>query len=129
MTTAHFLKLYYYITPLFLLIDLLWEQVFRVAGFNDPIYRYYYYGVCTFCALVCYLKPRFLTLITLMESSVNMMILIFSVMLPIFSAGNMLENGNNEIGLSGQRLINFILMGSLISYSFYSSQLDLQNER
>jgi hypothetical protein len=54
---------------------------------------------------------------------------IYYYITPLFSAGNLLENGNNEIGVSGQRLINFILVGSLISCSFYSSQLDLQNER
>lgn len=50
-------------------------------------------------------------------------------MLPIINAGNTLEAGGSEIGLSIQRLVNFIFAGSLICYSFYNSLAGLNAEK
>ena len=129
MSKVHFFQYYYYLTPVFLVADFLWGQSFRVAGLNDPVYRYYYYGFCLACAAFCYFTPRLSSLVTLFESSINMTILVLSIMLPIINVGNSLDAGGGEIGISTQRLINFIFVGSLICYSFYNSLTGLKQER
>lgn len=129
MSKVHFFQYYYYLTPLFFIADFLWDQSFRVAGLGDPVYRHYYYGFCLACAMVCYLTPRLSSLVTLFESSINMAILVLGIMLPVINAGNTLEAGGSEIGLSVQRLINFIFAGSLICYSFYNSLAGLKEEK
>lgn len=129
MSKVHFFQYYYLLTPVFFIADFLWDQSFRVAGLNDPVYRYYYYGFCLVCAAVCYLLPRLSSLVTLFESCINMTLLVLGIMLPIINAGNTLEADGSEIGLSVQKLLNFIFVGSLICYSFYNSLADLKEEK
>ncbi len=56
-----------------------------------------------------------------------MLILLLGVMFPIFTAGVQVDNNVDFIGLSGQRLINFLLAGSLVSYYFYSAQFSIRD--
>ncbi|MBM2830175.1 MAG: hypothetical protein HW411_965 [Gammaproteobacteria bacterium] len=118
-------KIYYYLTPLFFLLDYVWGQSFRIAGLSDPVHRYYYYGFCILCGLICYFKPVLSYLITMMESSINIFILVLGVMLPIATIGNLEEQEIVSVGLSWQRLINFVLTGSILLYNFYSAQANI----
>ena len=129
MATVRYLKLYYYITPVFVFIDIFWDQTFRAAGINEPLFRYYYYGFCFLCALLCYFRPCLSSIITLVESSINMTILMLGIILPIVMLGNRVESGEIEAGLSVQKLIAFILSGSLICYSFYTALYEIHNKK
>jgi hypothetical protein len=122
------LRFYYYITPIFYLLDSTWGQVFRIAGFGDPIHRLYYYGFCLLCGMVCNLKSSSSALIAIFESSVNMLVLLLSVMIPIISVGNHIDGNLNSIGLAGQRLFNFLLTGSILICSFYISMQSSKNK-
>jgi len=122
LNSTTFFKYYYYITPLFFFLDYVWGYEFRIAGLSDPLHRYYYYGFCVLCGLICYFQPVLSNLVTLIESSINILVLIFSVMLPIIMIGNLEEQNGVAIGLSGQRLVNFVLTGSILLYDFYSAQ-------
>ena len=120
--TFNIIKFYYFLTPVFFILDSVWEQTFRVAGLENQTYRYTYYGLCLICALICALNQYLSVIVSLLESGINMLILIMSVMLPVFTAGQNVERDIISIGLNGQKLINFILIGSLICYSFYAAQ-------
>lgn len=120
------LRIYFYLTPAFFILDSVWEQTFRVAGLDNPSLRYAYYGLCIICAVFCYLNHKLSIPLTLIESAVNMFILLASVMVPIYTAGLDLENNINQVGLTIQKLINFLLMGSLIVYSFHAAQSELR---
>lgn len=120
-------SIYYYLTPVFILIDLVAGKSFRAAGLELP-FRYYYYGLCLLCALLCYAKPALSALVTLFESSTNMLVLLLGVMLPIFNIEQAVENNATDIGLAGERLINFLLSGSMIAWSFHASVDRLQSK-
>ena len=121
------IKFYYFLTPVFFILDSIWEQTFRVAGLDNQTYRFAYYGLCLICALICYLDKYLSIIVSLVESGINMLILLMSVMLPIFTAGYHAEGDLSTIGLNGQKLINFLLIGSLISYSYYTAQSALKD--
>lgn len=61
-------------------MDLATDQSFRAAGLEAP-YRYYYLVLFIVCALLCYTRPALSVLVTLLESSTNMLILLLGVML------------------------------------------------
>jgi hypothetical protein len=118
------LRGYYFSTPVFLLADGLLGLDFRVSGLQTPGYRFAYYGFCMFCALLLWYRPRLSPLVGIAESSVNLAILMVSVMLPILLPD--LDRPGAYIGLQGTNIINFILTGSVLLAAFYSSQRRLQ---
>jgi hypothetical protein len=76
------------------------------------------------CALLLWYRPRLSPLVGIAESSVNLAILMVSVMLPILLPD--LDRPGAYIGLQGTNIINFILTGSVLLAAFYSSQRRLQ---
>ena len=76
-----FLKSYYFSTPLWWLADRLWGVNLRAAGFESlPHLKSVYYGLCVLCALVIWLKPTWITVVALAESSVNILSLILGIL-------------------------------------------------
>jgi hypothetical protein len=61
------------------------------------------------------------------ESSINLAILMASVMLPILRPD--LDGSGAYIGLQGANIINFILTGGVLLAAFYSAQRRLLQQR
>jgi len=118
---------YYYCTPLFVLADYLLGLDFRVSGLHAPAYRLGYYGFCVLCALLLWSRPRLSPLVGMGESSVNLAILMVSVMLPVLRPDP--EGSGPYIGLQGANIINFILTGGVLLATFYSAQHRLRLQR
>jgi hypothetical protein len=118
----NWISFYYLGTPLFVLLDLFFGLSFRISGLGDPADRFAYYGLCIACALGVIFRPQYSSLIALGESSVNLLILLLSVMLPIIYLGNLESGGTNPVGLDNNRLLNFLLSGSILLTAFYSAQ-------
>ena len=124
---SNWLRSYYLSTPLFVLADSLLGLDFRVSGLHAPGYRHGYYGFCMLCALLLWYRPRLSPLVGMGESSVNLAILMLSVMLPILRPD--LEGSGTYIGLQGGNIINFILTGGVLLAAFYSAQRRLLQQR
>ena len=117
---SNWLRGYYFSTPLFMLADSLLGLDFRISGLPVPGYRVVYYGFCMLCALLLWYRPRLAPLVGMGESSVNLTILMVSVMLPILQPD--LDGNGAYQGLQGMNILNFILTGGILLAAFYTAQ-------
>ena len=121
------LRGYYFSTPLFVLADSLLGLDFRISGLHATGYRLAYYGLCMLCALLLWYRPRLSPLVGMGESSVNLAILMVSIMLPILRPE--IDLDGLSPGLQGMHIINFILTGGVLLAAFYSAQHRLLQQR
>ena len=124
---SNWLRGYYYSTPLFVLADSLLGLDLRISGLHAPGQRFAYYGFCMLCALLLWFRPRLSPLIGMGESSVNLTILMVSVMLPILRPE--LDAAGDYTGLQGMNILNFVLTGGVLLAAFYSAQRKLLQQR
>jgi hypothetical protein len=127
LDSSVWIRRYYLVTPLFFLLDSLFGYSFRISGLPEPGYRYAWYGFCLLCALGCYSASRFTALIAMTESSVNLLILLASILLPIVYLGDLAEEPVTAVGLNGDNLLNFLLTGGILLGVFYSAQQALHD--
>ena len=123
-TYGDWIRRYYLLTPLFIALDTLFGLTFRASGLTSPELRYLYYGFCLLCALACYWQHRYSALIAMAESSLNLLILLAGVMLPIVRLDNL--SGDMAAGLNADNLVNFLQSGGILLAVFYSAQKDLR---
>jgi len=120
-------KFYYYITPLFILLDYFGGLSVRAAVLDStPMYKNLYYGFCIFCALILYLRPQFTAIVTLFESTTIVLITVLSVFLPyvrfITQTDDVLtENWDIMSAFSIPRIVNLVLAGTMAVIAFYGS--------
>ncbi len=114
------IKAYYWATPLFLLLDLLWGIDVRVSAFiYHPVYKGIYYVFCFVCMAIVVWKPGASALVGLIESSINTAILCVGMMLSVYLMGDLaIEEMESFSPVTGERVINFILAGSICVCSF-----------
>ena len=130
MQANHIFRIYYLGTPLFMLADYLLGFPMRVAGIEEPGLRLIYYLFCIGCAVALWLWPVRTILLALAESSINIFLLIYSVMAPIFHLGSALTSGEPmpEI-ITSAGLINFIIAGGILAFGFHSITSSLQGTK
>jgi len=76
-------KFYYYITPLFILLDYFGRLSVRAAVLDTtPIYKNLYYGFCIFCAVGIHIRPQLSAVVALLDSTIIVLMTVFSVFLP-----------------------------------------------
>ncbi len=74
---------YFYITPLFILLDYIFGINVRVSALETmPLYKNLYYGFCILCGICMYIIPRYSAVVALFESSINIIMLVLSIYLP-----------------------------------------------
>ena len=115
-------RIYYLGTPLFMLIDYLLGFPMRAAGIEEPGLRLLYYLFCIACAVACYIAPTRSALLALTESSINIFLLIYSVMGPVVNLGSMVASSEPmpEI-ITPAGLINFFIVGTILVFGFHSA--------
>lgn len=120
-------KLYYYITPLFILLDYFGGLSVRAAVLDTmPTYKNLYYGFCIFCAIGIYFRPQLSAFVALFDSTIIVLMTVLSVFLPyirfLAEADNVL-NTNWDIagGFSIPKIVNILLSGSIGILAFHSS--------
>ncbi|MBN1806987.1 MAG: hypothetical protein JW837_17195 [Sedimentisphaerales bacterium] len=80
---SFFVRWYFYITPLFMVLDYFWGYNFRISALDtEPAYKYLYYGFCILCGVLMYIFPTYSAIAALFESSINAMLLILNIYLP-----------------------------------------------
>lgn len=74
---------YFYITPLFIVLDYFWGFNFRISALDsEPLYKNLYYGLCILCGVLIYIIPRASALIGFVESLINLAMLLLIIFLP-----------------------------------------------
>jgi len=121
------IRRYYLLTPLFIVLDTLFGLNVRVSGLAPPELRYLYYGLCLLCALGCYWQSRYSALIAMAESSINLLVLLASVMVPIVRLADLAGDTTASAGISGYNVVNFLLTGGILLTVFSSAQEELRN--
>jgi hypothetical protein len=66
-------------------------------------------------------------LIAMAESSVNLLILLASIMIPIVRPGDLTGGTATRAGFGGNTVINFLLSGGILPAVFYPAQEELRN--
>ena len=122
---ARILLSYYLATPLFLLIDLVWHAPLRVAFIQSDGMRLAYYGFCFLCGLVMWQKPLFAPALGMLESAVNLLLIMLSILLPIWGAADSLAAGGGLPDFGLARIANVMLSGTMLVASFHVRQAEL----
>jgi hypothetical protein len=118
-----FFAAYLLATPAFLIADIGFDMPFRVAALGGSDYRFLYYAAATLLGFGVRLRPALAPWVGMAESSVNLLFLLLSILLPIWNlpdaalSGSMAEGPLDMTGLS-----NAVLSGSVLLYGFYRRQ-------
>ena len=120
-------RYYYFITPLFVLLDYLGGINVRVAVLDSmPLYKNLYYGSCVICAVAIYTVPRCTPFVALIESTTNFTMTILALLLPYIQclthAEDVLDmDWDVAGGLPDQRIGNLVLAGFIAILGFDAS--------
>ncbi len=117
---------YYYITPLFILLDYMLGINVRVNVLDStPLYKNLYYGFCILCGVGMYIAPRYSTIVALSESTINFMMTILGLFLPYVQhlyTDDVLSADWEVAGALGiERIVNLVLAGSVAIFVFRQS--------
>ena len=125
------LIVYYLVaTPIFILIDWLLDFAPRTAFSDETWVKVAYYAFLFVCGIICLLNATIAALVTIIESSVSLTLLFISFLKPImFPDIEVLEAGGYEHAFDMQVILNFLIVGSMLLYSFYSNIHKLQSGR
>jgi hypothetical protein len=116
-------ELFYLATPAFVLLDWLVGVPARAAGIPDPAWRAAYYGMLMGCWLLCRTVPVSAPFVGLAESSVNLLLLLLSVLLPIWSYGEQAMAGAAPGGvLAPGALWNVAISGPILVLSIQANE-------
>ncbi len=114
---------YYLATPAFAVADLVFGVPVRLAGVADATHRLAYYVVVFALGVLCRLRPGATPFVGMAESTANLLILLLSILLPIWSLPDaVLAGAPLGAGLMGMALGNALLSGTALVVSFHRSQ-------
>jgi hypothetical protein len=128
-------KLYYAITPLFILLDYFWGINIRVAILDsEPMYKGLYYGFCIFCGIMVYIVPWCSAIVALVESAIILGMTILGVFMQyaqaILQVDDVLNADIQTISIVGPpHVINLVLAGGIALYTLRRSINELANIR
>ena len=112
-----FFAAYLLATPVFLIVDVVFDVPFRVATIEGSDFRFLYYAGATLLGVASRLRPA---LAGMAESSVNLLFLFLSILLPIWNMPDAVLSGSSVEGpLAMTGLSNAVLSGSVLLYRFY----------
>ena len=124
---------YFYITPLFILLDYIWGVNVRVSALDSmPLYKNLYYGFCILCGVCMYFVPRYSAVVTLFESIINFGMIVFSIFMPYIRNMIYAEDILNadfkamEESINAQSIANLVIVGSFVVLTFQKSIQTIQ---
>lgn len=117
---------YYYITPLFILLDYIWGVNVRVTILDStPLYKNLYYGFCILCGVGLYIVPRYSAVVALFESTINVTMTVLGLFLPhvqyLYTDDVLSADWEVAGALSIERIVNLVLAGSVAIFVFRQS--------
>lgn len=117
------LKIYYLMTPAFMLLDYGAGLKLRIV-FPAEIgsYTILYYAICFIGGFFAFKQTLIAALFCLFESSINILLLLLSIFLPVLSPG---QGDGDSPGYSfgGMDLIHFFIVGAVLLFGFYQNPL------
>jgi hypothetical protein len=76
-------RFYFYITPLFIVLDYIFGLNVRAAALESmPAYKNLYYAFCLLCGIFMFIIPGYSAVVALFESSINILLLVLYAFLP-----------------------------------------------
>ena len=120
-------SVYYYITPVFILLDYIGGISIRVTVLDSmPFYKNLYYGFCILCGISVYALPWLTPLVALLESSVNFLMTVLAVFLPYFRFITETEDVLTAplptvAGFDSPHIVNILLSGTIAILGFHGS--------
>ncbi|TNF98236.1 MAG: hypothetical protein EP297_08600 [Gammaproteobacteria bacterium] len=125
------LIIYYLVaTPVFILFDWMLDFAPRTAFSDDTTVKVVYYIFLFICGFICLFNTGFSALVGIIESSVSLTLLIISFLKPIMLPDiDALEAGEYQHAFNMQVILNFLIAGSVLIYSFHSNLHRLQSNR
>jgi hypothetical protein len=119
---------YYLATPVFALCDWIFHWNVRVAALDGrPALKNTYYAVCTAAGVLTYWKPSLSRVVGLAESSVNILLLILSFMLPYYALIGNFTGDQTYAPFTPTRVLNFLISGFMWVKVFYGSMPESGN--
>jgi hypothetical protein len=117
------LHIYYLSTPVFFLLHFGFDVNLRISipGAADA-WLYAYYALCFLASLVAFRNAVTGALFSLLESSVNILLLLLSVLMPIYTVGHTSESFVTA-AFGVPELLHFLIAGSILLISFYRNPL------
>lgn len=124
-------QVYYSLTLVFALVDWTTGANIRAVGLdNAPGIRAGYYVVCLLCAVVIHYRPIWGVPITLLESSLNVGVLVLSVFVAYYGMVDAIEGpGPFTHPIDSRFMLNFIISGGAGTVVFYQSAHALGTQR
>lgn len=111
---------YYLATPVFAVADLGFGVPVRVADVLPLAPRAAYYAVVFAFGFLCAARPRVAPWVGMAESATNLLILLLSILLPIWSLGEAVVGGGApQVGLDAAAGANALLSGTALVVSFH----------
>ena len=112
--------LYYLATPLFGVADLVFHAPLRVSAVLPPGSRVAYYAAVFLAGLLCLRRAGATPWVGMLESSGNLLILLLSILLPIWNLPDLLMQGAPvSSGFSEWSVVNALLSGGALTVSFH----------
>lgn len=112
---------WYWLTPVFVVLDWLFDLNWRVAGLDEPPLRAVYYLGCLVCACLISWRPATAPWVGLAESVINFTLLIVGVWLSLVAAPAAIADSQPIQVMTLGRLVNFLLVGTILVLSFNRS--------
>jgi len=119
---------YFYITPLFILLDHFGGVNVRVSALDSmPLHKNLYYGFCILCGICMYIIPRYLAVVALFESSINFLMIVLGIFLPYVQYILYVDDILNadfkamEASINAQSIVNLFIVGSCVILTFRKS--------
>lgn len=122
---------YFYITPLFILLDYFLGLNVRVSALDSaPGYKNLYYGFCILCGVCMFIIPRYSAVVALFESSINFMMIVLGIFLPyVHNVLNVLYVDDilnadfkaMEEAIKVEPIANLVIVGSCVILTFRKS--------
>jgi len=119
---------YFALTPIFAVIDLAFGISVRAAWIPSIGWRVAYYAFAMGCFLLMRRRPAWTPWLGLGEGSVNMLLLLLSILGPLFALPAAVEAGEPiAYGFGPGRLVNVLLAGCVIIVSIHRHEAALAN--
>ncbi|MDT8303448.1 MAG: hypothetical protein RQ760_18355 [Sedimentisphaerales bacterium] len=123
-----FARWYFYITPLFILLDYIYGINVRVSALDTmPTYKNIYYGFCILCGIGMFITPRYAAIVALFESSINFMMIVLGLFMPyvqnVLYAEDILNADFKAVGeaITAEPMANLIIVGACVVLTFRKS--------
>ncbi len=125
-------RFYYYVTPLFILLDYFFGINIRAAILDDmPLYKNIYYGFCIMCGVGVFVFPRLTPVVTLFDSTASILAIVLTVYMPYIRFINQTDDILNAdlpttVGINTPCIINLVIVGTMAIIGFRGCLHELQ---